>query len=200
MDIDPKLLDAQQQYKLMTGSVVPRPIALVSTLGAYGVNAAPYSFFNVVANAPPVLAFSAAIRPDGSPKDTVRNIIALPEFVVHICSYAMGAAMQLCAENFDQETSEVTQAGFTLEASTKIRPPRIREAPVQMECKLVDIVTLGRYRLVLGEVVMLHFHEGMVDDHFHVDTTKLDAIGRSSGASYIHVKQAFNLKPTPFST
>jgi flavin reductase (DIM6/NTAB) family NADH-FMN oxidoreductase RutF len=192
-DIDPSTLDTQQQYKLMTGCIVPRPIALVSTIGPPGINAAPYSLFNMVANDPPMIAFSVAKRQDGRPKDTLRNIEALPEFVVHICSERMGHGMQICAQGFEPEVSEVEAAGFELGASLKIAPPRILNAPVQMECRLNQIVLLGRYSLVIGEVVMFHFAEGILNDRFHVDLAALKPIGRASGGNYVRMTDIFEI-------
>jgi flavin reductase (DIM6/NTAB) family NADH-FMN oxidoreductase RutF len=110
MQIDPRDMEEKDQYKLMTGSIVPRPIALVTTLGPHGPNAAPFSLFNMVGSAPPMLMFSAGNQGDGSEKDTVQNIRFLPEFVVHICNEAIAERMNICATDFPAGVSELEKA------------------------------------------------------------------------------------------
>src|SRR5512146_744658 len=128
MEIDPNRVEERDQYKLMTGSIVPRPIALVTTLGPAGPNAAPFSLFNMVGTAPPLLMFSVGNQSDGSDKDTLQNLKHVPEFVVHICNEAIAGQMNICATDFPPGTNELEMAGFTATASRKVRPPRISEA------------------------------------------------------------------------
>jgi flavin reductase (DIM6/NTAB) family NADH-FMN oxidoreductase RutF len=195
MNFDPAQLEENQQYKLMTGSIVPRPIALVTTLGPDGVNAAPFSLFNMVGTDPPSLALSIGTQGSGREKDTLTNIRRLPEFVVHICSEGIAEAMNICATDFPAHVSEVAKAGFTAIPSLKVTPPRITEAPVQMECRLVEIVPVGsRHHLVIGQVVMFHFHDGVVDDRYNVDLDALRPIGRLSGPRYVRVRDVFQLE------
>jgi flavin reductase (DIM6/NTAB) family NADH-FMN oxidoreductase RutF len=194
MDIDPATLQERDQYKLMTGSIVPRPIALVTTLGPVGPNAAPFSLFNMVGTAPPLLMFSAGNQGDGSEKDTLQNLRQLPEFVVHICNEAIAERMNICSTDFPRGVNEIEKAGFTTVPSMKVRPPRIKEAPVQMECRVVRIVDFGtRHHVVFGEVVMFHYHDGIVNERGHVSLAKLNPIGRLSGSHYTRVSDLFTM-------
>jgi flavin reductase (DIM6/NTAB) family NADH-FMN oxidoreductase RutF len=194
MDIDPATLEERDQYKLMTGSIVPRPIALVTTVGPMGPNAAPFSLFNMVGTPPPLLMFSAGNQGDGSEKDTVQNLRRVPEFVVHICNEAIAERMNICATDFPTGVNELEKAGFTAVPSLKVRPPRIKEAPVQMECRVVRIVDFGtRHHVVFGEVVLFHYHDGIVNERGHVDLMKLNPIGRLSGSHYTRVSDLFKL-------
>lgn len=194
MDIDPSKLEERDQYKLMTGSIVPRPIALVTTLGPLGPNAAPFSLFNMVGSQPCMLMFSVGNQGDGSEKGTLQNVQHLPEFVVHICNEAIAERMNVCSTDFEHGINELDKAGFTALPSMKVRPPRIAEAPVQMECKLIRIVEFGtRHHVIFGEVLLFHFHDGIVNERFHVDVQKLNPIGRLSGSLYAKVREPFRM-------
>lgn len=194
MDIDPALLQERDQYKLMTGSIVPRPIALVTTLGPLGPNAAPFSLFNMVGSDPCMLMFSVGNQGDGSAKGTLQNLRHLPEFVVHICDEDMAERMNVCSTDFAHGINEIDKAGLTALPSIKVKPPRIAEAPVQMECKLIRIVEFGtRHNVVFGEVVMFHYREGIVNDRYHVDIGRLKPIGRLSGSLYTKVREPFRM-------
>lgn len=184
---DPKTLDWSSQYKLVAGSIVPRPIALVTTLGPDGPNAAPYSAFNIVSFSPPMVMISVGpntAHRSGSEKDTILNLRMIPEFVVHIVSYDVKDKMNICAVEHPRDVSEISLAGFTTDPSIIVRPPRLRECAVQFECKVSQIIELGTipYYLVIGEVVQMHFREDVVNSRFHVDTTALDPIGRMASA------------------
>ena len=195
MQIDPKELEEKEQYKLMTGSIVPRPIALVTTMGPKGANAAPFSLFNMVGSDPCMLMFSVGNQGDGTEKDTIQNIRHLGEFVVHICNEAIADQMNICATDYPTGINELDQARLTTIPAIKVRPPRIKEAPVQMECKLIKIVDFGsRHHVVFGEVVLFHFHDGIVNERFHVDVEKLNPIGRLSGTAYTRVSDIFCLE------
>ena len=192
MDLDPAQLEEREQYKLMTGSIVPRPIALVTTLGPMGPNAAPFSLFNMIGTAPPLLMFSVGNQGDGQEKDTIQNIRRIPEFVVHICNESIAERMNICSTDFPAGVNELEKAGLTAEPSQKVRPPRIKEAPVQMECRLNKIVDFGtRHHVVFGEVVLFHFHDGIVNERFHVNIAKLNPIGRLSGSQYARITDLF---------
>jgi len=194
-EFDPATLDAQMQYKLLIGSITPRPIALVTTLGSQGPNAAPFSFFNGVGSDPAMLMFSVGSK-DGGAKDTIANILEIPEFVVHIVSDAIKEKMNICAIDYPRGVNEIEQAGFTALASAKVRPPRIAEAPVAFECRLLQRLELGRvpYHVVIGEVVYFHYHEGIVDERFYVDTGKIDPIGRLGGrGGYTRITDRFEM-------
>jgi len=194
MQIDPSTLEERDQYKLMTGSIIPRPIALVTTLGEKGPNAAPFSLFNMVGSDPCMLMFSVGNQGDGASKGTLQNIRYLPEFVVHICDESIAQRMNVCSTDFEHGVNEIEQAGFTAVPSVKVKPPRIAEAPVHMECKLIQIVQFGtRHNVVFGEVVMFHYRDGIVNDRYHVDVSKLNPIGRLSGSLYSKVTETFRM-------
>jgi flavin reductase (DIM6/NTAB) family NADH-FMN oxidoreductase RutF len=194
-EFDAATLDWQSQYKLLIGSVTPRPIALVTTLGSRGANAAPFSFFNAIGANPGMLMFSVGER-DGAAKDTLANILEIPEFVVHIVSDSIKEKMNVCAIDYARGVDETAEAGFTALASKLVRPPRIAEAPVAFECRLLQHLVLGRvpYHVVIGEVVYYHFHEGIVDERFHVDVGKINPIGRLAGkGGYTRITDRFEM-------
>lgn len=198
-EFDAAAISAQDQYKLMIGSVTPRPIALVTTLGRHGPNAAPFSFFNAIGAPPPMIMFSVGDKDSGA-KDTVRNIRETPEFVVHIVSDAIRDKMNVCAVDYPPEVSELEKAGFTAVPSARVRPPRILEAPVALECRLMQIVDVGRkpYHVVFGEVVYFHYHEGIVNERFHVDVGRVNPIGRLAGkGGYTRVTDRFEMPRLP---
>jgi flavin reductase (DIM6/NTAB) family NADH-FMN oxidoreductase RutF len=198
---DPDHLTPSEQYRLIGGTVVPRPIALVTTLGSDGsANAAPFSFFNAVCENPPTVVFS--IGPSaatGATKDTLRNLRELPECVVHIVNDAQKERMNICAVPYPRDVSEIERAGFATAASVKVRPPRIVDCPAQLECRVLQMFPVGRmpYHLVVAEVVYFHYHPGVVGERLHVDFVKLDPLGRLSGAgAYARVTDHFRM-PIP---
>jgi flavin reductase (DIM6/NTAB) family NADH-FMN oxidoreductase RutF len=184
--IDLANLAHEARYKFLMASVIPRPIALVTTLGAEGVvNAAPFSSFVVLSVDPPLLGISVAPREDGALKDTSRLVQASGEFVIHTVDTAMARAVQLCSEPLGPEHSEIDHAGLSLVPSLKVRPPRIAEAPVHFECRLHRIEHFGNRRsaLIVGEVVQVHARSGLVRGH-HVDPLEADILGRIGGGAY----------------
>ena len=194
-EFDAAAIDAQTQYKLLIGSITPRPIALVTTLGSQGPNAAPFSFFNGIGSDPAMIMFSVGDT-GGRVKDTIANILEIPEFVVHIVSDAIKEKMNICAIEYPRGVNEIAEAGFTALPSKKVRPPRIAEAPVAFECRLLQRLELGRrpYHMVIGEVLYFHYHEGIVDERFYVDTGKIDPIGRLGGrGGYTRVTDRFEM-------
>jgi flavin reductase (DIM6/NTAB) family NADH-FMN oxidoreductase RutF len=197
---DPDSVGPAVMAKLMTGSVVPRPIALVVTLGPEGPNAAPFSFFNLVCSDPSMLMFSMAPRDGEVMKDTIRNIEHCPEFVVHIVNEASRDKMNLCSAETQYGINEIERVGFRTEPSVKVRPPRIVDCPVQLECRLERMLKLGRkpYTMVIGEIMLAHFHDGIVDeDRHYVDVNRLHAMGRMEGGDmYTRLTDRFSM-PRP---
>lgn len=187
------------QTKLMNGVVVPRPIAWVSTTGPAGVNLAPFSYFNVVAVEPPIIMFSVSIPfgdRAGTVKDTLQNLEEVPEFVVHLVDQELADRMNTTSAEHPRGTNEFEAAGLTEIPSQKIRPPRIAEAGVHLECRLFDKIALGTipYNMVLGEVVAIHTRAGIVNDRHHVDQDLHRPIGRLGGASqYATTKDRFTI-------
>jgi flavin reductase (DIM6/NTAB) family NADH-FMN oxidoreductase RutF len=198
MLFDFETLPAQDRYKLLVATVTPRPIAWVVSQDKAGIlNAAPFSFFNVFANEPPVMMIGIGGRAPHDAKDTGANIAATGEFVVNLVSHANAKAMNVTAIDFPPEIDELHQAGLTTAASTKIKPPRIAESPVAFECVRYMTIDVGSDRsLVMGRVVAMHIADDCVlnPTRCHVDTPKLDLIGRLHGAGwYSTVRDRFEL-------
>ena len=195
LQLDPSKLEEREQYKLMTGCIVPRPIALVTTLGPLGPNAAPFSLFNMIGSDPPLLMFSVGNQGDGSAKGTLQNLDHCPEFVVHICDEAIAESMNICATDYPHGINEIDMAGFTAIPSTRVAPPRIGEAPVHMECRLERVIKFGsRHNVIFGEVLMFHFRDGIVNERLHVNFAKLNPIARLSGSLYGRISETFTLE------
>ena len=195
-------LDAQNAYKLLVSTVVPRPIAWVTTQDLDGsVNAAPFSFFNAVSGNPPVVAIGIGGRAPGDLKDTGGNIRRTGQFVVNMVSDALAAKMNVTAIDFDKSVNELSEAGLTTAPSPKIRPPRIAEAPVAFECERLVIVEVGVERaVVLGRVVAIHIRDEFILDpaRCYVDTQKLDLIGRMHGGGwYARTRDSFDMPRIP---
>ena len=189
MDFAVTDLPPDRIYKLLVSTVMPRPIALVSSLNADGVpNAAPFSFFNVFSNAPPllVIGIEGSRREDGKPhKDTARNIADRGEFVVNLVSRAIAEQTVVCAIDFPEGVSEFAEAGFTPRPSKQITVPGIAESPVSFECRVFNIQSLPFNRsLVTGEIVHLHIRDGLIDQNLHIDAAGLDLVGRMHGAGW----------------
>lgn len=196
---DPGDHSPQQIYKLLVGSVVPRPIAFVSTTDTNGIrNLAPFSFFTVASANPPVLCFCVAGRAkDMQRKDTLRNIEETGEFVVNIVSEEFGEQMNKTAAEVAPEVDEFALAGLTPLASELVRPPRVAESHVQMECRLRQVLRLSDEpaggNLVLGDVLRFHVRQSMVED-FRIDPSKLNALGRMAGSTYVRTHDRFDME------
>jgi flavin reductase (DIM6/NTAB) family NADH-FMN oxidoreductase RutF len=189
-------------YKLLVDLVTPRPIAWVSSLSAAGEpNLAPFSFFNLVSTNPPVCFFSVSTpsRATG-PKDTLANVREVPEFVVHIVTEDLAGAMNATAASLPRGESEFAHAGLTPVPSRLVRPPRVAEAPAALECRVLDIRTLGTGpgagNMVLGEIVCLHLEDGLQTEDGRVPIARLRTIGRLGGDSYVRCAPGFEL-PRP---
>jgi flavin reductase (DIM6/NTAB) family NADH-FMN oxidoreductase RutF len=180
-------MSPQQRYKLLVSTVTPRPIAWIVSQDLQGVvNAAPFSFFNAFAGDPPVVGIGIASHEQGRPKDTRANIRATGQFVVNLVSEQNAAQMNITAISFDPGVDELKEASLTPAPSIRVKPPRIAESPVAMECELLQIVDLGESGLVLGRVVAMHIHDDMMLDpaKHYVDTPKLKLIGRMHGTGW----------------
>lgn len=184
-------LSAENRYKLLASTIVPRPIAWVVSLNAQGgINAAPYSFFNAFSDEPPLVCIGIGGVGPEQPKDSGANIRASGEFVVNLVPAALMQAMHVTAIDFDPGTDELAEAGLTTLASSQVAPPHIAESPVALECVTDRIIELAHARsLVMGRVVAMHVRDGAVLDvaRCHIDTPKLDLVGRVGGAGgYVH--------------
>lgn len=189
-------LSPRDRYKLLCGAIVPRPIALVTTLHTAGrVNAAPFSFFNVFAEDPALVVLGLQHRPEGDAKDTNRNIRESGEFVVNLVDEPLAEAMNVCSIDFPPEVSEVEAAGLDLVASTAVEPPRIASAPVALECRRTMLLTFGPDRdLLIGEVLHLHARPGLIDPAtLYMDHAAYRPIGRLFGSLYCRQGDVFSL-------
>ena len=200
--LDPAQIAANDIYKLMIGMIVPRPIAFVSSVDAAGVrNLAPFSYFTACSSNPPVVCFCTTVRSGPQPyKDTLRNIEATGEFVVNIVSEEFAAQMNMCSADVPPEVDEFALSGLTPLASDLVKPPRVAESKVQMECRLHQIVRVsekpGGGILVLGEVLRFHVLESlsMTKDGYKIDPDKLHAIGRMGGPTYTRTRDRFSME------
>jgi flavin reductase (DIM6/NTAB) family NADH-FMN oxidoreductase RutF len=183
--------------RVLTGVVVPRPIAFVSSRSAAGlVNLAPYSFFNAVAYDPPTIVFSSSRHAGDKRKDTLANIEETGEFVVNVVVDAIAEAMNRTAAEYPAEVDEFTIAGLTPLPSDLVKPPRVAESPVNMECRLNQIVPIGQGRhqhgLVIGEIVLLHIRDDIINGH-RINHQKLQPTGRLAGSMYCHTADVFEM-------
>ena len=198
MTIFPDRQTSQEVQRILIGSVVPRPIALVSSVSAEGVrNLAPFSFFNAVCTDPPVICFAAARPAAGKPKkDTLANIEATGEFVVNIVSEEFAEQMNLTARDYPADVDEFAESGLTAINSELVRPPRVRESRVSFECKLTHNIVVSDKpagsNLILGEVVCMHVDEAVLEDG-RIDPGRLRAIGRMGGISYVRTTDRFEI-------
>lgn len=193
MQIDPAQQSAESNYKLLTNLIVPRPIAWVTSCNREGlVNLAPFSFFNALGADPVYIAFSIGLHPEKRPKDTAVNILERGEFVVNLVTEALLDAMNISAIDFPPEISELEAAGLTPAPSVHIRVPRLAEAPVSLECKLHQTLTLGTNTIVIGEVVMFHVADPLVGPRLRiVDFAPIGRLG--SPSMYCRTTDRFNL-------
>jgi flavin reductase (DIM6/NTAB) family NADH-FMN oxidoreductase RutF len=198
-DLDLNFADLQprQRYKLLCGLVVPRPIALVTTMSPTGVvNAAPYSFFNVFSENPALIVLGLQHNEDGSPKDTTRNIHVTGEFVVNLVDEALADDMNLTATDFPPGEGEPTALGIPVAESSLVKPPRLAAAPAAFECRRMVGLAFGPQReLLIGEVLGVHVRAGIVDPAtLNVDFRALAPVGRLCGNSYARQRDMFDLK------
>lgn len=180
-------LTAKERYKLLIGTVIPRPIALITTMSADGVpNAGSFSFFNILTHDPAIMAVGIEYRPDGTPKDTAANILATGEFTVHISDHALVDQMEICSIKFPPDVDELALAGLETAPGETVRSPRIVAAPAAFECRLVQTVPVTPARvIVLGEVQRMFVRETLVDtETLYVDQIAIDAVGRLGGHLY----------------
>jgi len=199
LSFDPVKESPSDIYKLMVGAIVPRPIAFVSSMDKDGVlNLAPFSYFSAVCSNPPTVLFCPAVRTgSGETKDTLRNIIATEEFVINVVSEDIAAQMNQCAAEVAPEVDEFALSGLTPIASEVVRPPRVAESPVQLECSLREILTIsdqpGGASIVIGNVARFHVRKDLLNG-FRIDPDKLRAIGRMGGSTYTRTVDVFDLQ------
>jgi flavin reductase (DIM6/NTAB) family NADH-FMN oxidoreductase RutF len=196
MDIDFATLTAYQRYKLMASLIVPRPIALVTTLSPTGVvNAAPFSMFNMLGEEPPIVMLSINKLEGGRLKHTAAHILRSGEFVVHLCDEAMAAQMHRCGEDWPPEQSELEAVGLGTQPSQRVGPPRIAEAPVAFECRIWETLQTESRHIFIGRVLMLHARDGLVDsERWRVRLQDYHPVARFGASFYIRTRDRFAIE------
>ncbi|MFL9919573.1 flavin reductase family protein [Paraburkholderia fungorum] len=195
MEIDFDAITEYQRYKLMASLIVPRPIALVTTLGADGtINAAPFSMFNMLGEEPPIVMISINRVGDGTLKDTAVNIARTGEFVVHLADEAIAEKMHRCGERLAPNVSELAEVGLTPVASTHVAPPRIAEAPVAFECTLWETLETTSRQIFIGRVHRLHARDALIDtETWRVRLQHYFPVGRFGASDYVTTRDRFTL-------
>ena len=192
----PTDLDPRAAYRLLISIVVPRPIGWTSTIGADGsLNLAPFSFFNMVGGTPPAVLISVGQR-KGHPKDTLRNVRETGEFVINIVNEELAAAMNETSGEWEYAVNEFERAGLTPAASIDVKPPRVAEAPITLECKVTQIVPVNgtTYTLILGRVLRLHIRSDLLRPNGLVDAARLKPVARLGGNEYATLGRVFEMK------
>lgn len=206
LTIHPENTATGKLHGYLLASVSPRPIAFASTINKDGqVNLSPYSFFNVFSANPPVVIFSPARRVrDNTVKHTLENVMEVPEVVINIVNYNMVQQMSLSSTEYPKGVNEFVKAGLTQLASEAVKPPRVAEAPVQLECKVLNVVALGDSggagNLVIAQVVRMHIDEEILDQDGRIDPLKIDTVARMGGNWYSRAKTGMFEVPKPLST
>jgi flavin reductase (DIM6/NTAB) family NADH-FMN oxidoreductase RutF len=199
IQIDPTDLDRKTIYKLLIGTVVPRPIAWVSSVSVDGLcNLAPFSYFNIACIEPPMLLFCPQHRPDGSRKDTLHNVEQTGEFVLHIVSEKLAEPMNQTSADYPRGMDEFEQTGLQTAPSIHVVPPRVAAAKVAFECRVEQIAPVGGptgAAIVIGRVLLVHLHDEVWDDGYVV-LDALEPIARLAGNGYVRVTDTFDL-PRP---
>ena len=204
--IDPKAVSTAALHGYMLGAVTPRPIAFASTIDAEGkVNLSPFSFFNVFSANPPIMIFSPARRGrDNTTKHTYENVLQVKQVVINIVNYDIVQQMSLSSTEYGKGVNEFEKAGLTPLASQTVKPPRVAESPVQFECKVNEVVSLGTEggagNLVICEVLKMHIDEAILDVNGNIDPIKLDAVSRMGGNWYGRAKEGMFEVPKPLTT
>lgn len=203
MEINPETIPWKSAYKLLIGSVVPRPIGWISSIDREGrSNLAPFSFFNAVCGNPPHVLFSPMIRStDQESKDTLNNVRATGEFVVNIVTEDLAEAMNLSSTELPADVDEFSIAQLISAPSVIVKPPRVASSPIHFECKVAHIIDIGDQpgagSVVIGRVVHIHVDESVLFDGDKIDLEKLTPIGRLAGNAYCRVTDIFQMERPP---
>ena len=198
MKIDPASLDAKEVHGLLMGCVTPRPIAFVSTIGGNGVyNVAPFSCFTLMSMRPAIVGFAIGRRRGGGKKDTLVNIEHSGDFVVNVVSEPIAQAMNQAAGDYPIDVDEFKEAGLTPVASDRVRPPRVAESPIQLECRLMQIMEFGTppriHNFIVGEILIVHVQDDLLADGV-IKVDRVKAIGRLGEDFYCRTQDIFEMK------
>jgi flavin reductase (DIM6/NTAB) family NADH-FMN oxidoreductase RutF len=191
LTLNPKDLTIQVLQKYLQNAIAPRPICFASTIDKDGnVNLAPFSFFNLFSSNPPIAVFSPAYSGrTGAPKDTLLNVKEVPECVINMVNYEMVHQMSLASSPFPRGTNEFEKANFTPIASELVKPPRVKESPVQLECKVIEVKELGKLggagNLIICEIIKIHISESVLTAENNIDTKKIDLVARMGDNWYV---------------
>ncbi|MBI2305553.1 MAG: flavin reductase family protein [Chloroflexi bacterium] len=198
MKLDPANLGRMDCYKLLSGSIVPRPIGFISTISETGIpNVAPFSWFTAVCSYPPMVCFNVERGgAENGKKHTLLNIEAVGDFVVNMVDYDLGPAMVAASANWPREMSEFNAAGLTSLQSDKVRSPRVAESPISFECRLKQVIEFGGQQswLVIGEVVQFHVRDDLYYDG-KINLHLLKPLGRMAGVLYCYTHDTFEMRP-----
>lgn len=199
MHFDPDLIDQKATYKLLTGAVIPRPIGWISSVSKDGIpNLAPFSFFNAVGEDPPHVMFST-VRPNNSNKDTLNNVLETGQFVVNMVVEDIVEQMNTTSQSVSSDVNEFELAGLTAIPSLKVKAPRVKESPINMECELVHHYTLednkhGGATILIGRVIMFHIDESVLLDDFKINMETYKPVARLAGSNYSKLGEIFSIK------
>jgi flavin reductase (DIM6/NTAB) family NADH-FMN oxidoreductase RutF len=204
MQLNLSELSPGKRYGILSSLVVPRPIAWVTTLNEDGqVNAAPFSYFQLMGENPPLVVLGIGKRSDGSAKDSFRNIRRAREFVINMVTEENAEFMNLCATDFPPGVSEVSSLGLAMEPSVLVKPPRLSIAPAQLEGRELQTLLVGGNQVVMGELLMVHIRDEFIDaENLHVRTEKMGMIGRLQGGEaggYSRTRESFHMKRLTYS-
>lgn len=199
MQFDPNDLDYSALYKLLTGSVIPRPIGWISTVDENGINnLAPFSYFNAVGEDPPHVMFST-VRGNNKNKDTLTNVLANKQFVVNMVTEELAEQMNTTSQSVPSDIDEFELAGLTPIPSLKIKPMRVNESPITFECKMVHHYFLENHKqggscIIIGRIVMMHFDDAVVLDNYKINMENYKPIARLAGSNYSKIGEIFSIK------
>jgi flavin reductase (DIM6/NTAB) family NADH-FMN oxidoreductase RutF len=197
MIFDVKNLTEEQIYKLMISTIAPRPIAWISTVSKEGIyNIAPFSFYMGISSSPPLIAVSIGKKDEENKKDTWKNIEETGEFVINVVTYDLVEKMNITALPFDEKVDEFKESGLTPIPSDIIKAPRIKESPINIECKKFMILEIADMGLIFGEILRYHINDNLLNEKGYVDNKKLKIVGRLGGSDYclITSENIFTLK------
>lgn len=203
MIIDPKQVPIPRLHQILLGAVAPRPIAFVSTINENGTaNLAPFSFFNVFSANPPIAIFSPARRGrDNTTKHTYENALRSPECVINIVNYSIVQQCSITSSDYPISVSEFEKSGLTQIPSEIVKPPRVKESPVQLECRILNVTPLGdgggAGNLVMCEVILIHVDDSILDANGRIDPVKIDLVARMGGSFYSRAKDGLFELPQP---
>ena len=199
MEFNPDTLETKEIYKLLTGSIIPRPIAWIATIDESGTNnLAPFSYFNMIGDDPPHVMFSTR-RDNNSNKDTLNNVLSTKQFVVNMVTESLAEQMNSSAQAVAPEVDEFEMVGVTPIPSSVVKPMRVKESPIQFECKMVHHYFLEDHKqggacVVIGRVVRMHFDESVLLEDYKINMKTYKPIARLAGSNYSKIGEVFSIK------